>query len=37
EAGAVLVGGCCRTGPEHVRSVRARLDAHLGRGAGRRP
>ncbi|MEU0238022.1 homocysteine S-methyltransferase [Nocardiopsis sp. NPDC006198] len=37
EAGAVLVGGCCRTGPEHVRSVRARLDAHLGRRAGRRP
>jgi len=27
EAGAVLVGGCCRTGPEHVRSVRACLDA----------
>ncbi|ADH66335.1 MULTISPECIES: homocysteine S-methyltransferase [Nocardiopsis] len=26
EAGAVLVGGCCRTGPEHVRSVRAHLD-----------
>ncbi|MGW5875838.1 homocysteine S-methyltransferase [Nocardiopsis terrae] len=25
--GAVLVGGCCRTGPEHVRSVRARVDA----------
>ncbi|MFW6639790.1 homocysteine S-methyltransferase [Nocardiopsis algeriensis] len=25
-AGAVLVGGCCRTGPEHVRSVRAHLD-----------
>ncbi|MDE3720253.1 homocysteine S-methyltransferase [Nocardiopsis sp. N85] len=26
-AGAVLVGGCCRTGPEHIRSVRAHLDA----------
>lgn len=25
--GAVLVGGCCRTGPEHVRAVRARLDS----------
>ncbi|MFL1429692.1 MULTISPECIES: homocysteine S-methyltransferase [unclassified Nocardiopsis] len=24
-AGAVLVGGCCRTGPEHVRSVRRHL------------
>lgn len=35
EAGAVLVGGCCGTGPEHVRSVRARLDARA--GAGPRP
>lgn len=26
-SGAALVGGCCRTGPEHIRSVRA----HLGR------
>lgn len=26
EAGAVLVGGCCRTGPEHIRSVRTRLE-----------
>lgn len=25
-AGAVLVGGCCRTGPEHIASVRAHLD-----------
>ncbi|MEV2274906.1 homocysteine S-methyltransferase [Nocardiopsis sp. NPDC049922] len=25
-AGAVLVGGCCRTGPEHVRAIRARVD-----------
>ncbi|WP_285730110.1 homocysteine S-methyltransferase [Nocardiopsis sp. ATB16-24] len=24
-AGAVLVGGCCRTGPEHIRAVRAHL------------
>lgn len=32
-AGAVLVGGCCRTGPEHVRSVRAHVDA-LGRASG---
>ncbi|MFD6952659.1 MULTISPECIES: homocysteine S-methyltransferase [unclassified Nocardiopsis] len=29
-AGAVLVGGCCRTGPEHIRSVRAHLDRALG-------
>ena len=26
-AGAVLVGGCCRTGPEHIRSVRRHLHA----------
>lgn len=25
EAGARLVGGCCRTGPEHVRQIRERL------------
>jgi homocysteine S-methyltransferase len=25
EAGAALVGGCCRTGPEHIRSIRARF------------
>ncbi|MFI6574685.1 homocysteine S-methyltransferase [Nocardiopsis sp. NPDC050513] len=25
-AGAVLVGGCCRTGPEHVRAIRAAVD-----------
>ncbi|MEU3016017.1 MULTISPECIES: homocysteine S-methyltransferase [unclassified Nocardiopsis] len=25
--GAVLVGGCCRTGPEHVRAVRDAVDA----------
>jgi len=25
ERGAVLVGGCCRTGPEHIRHVRRRL------------
>jgi len=24
-AGARLIGGCCRTGPEHVRRLRARL------------
>lgn len=26
QSGAALVGGCCRTGPEHIRSVRAHLD-----------
>ncbi|HEX9731467.1 MAG TPA: homocysteine S-methyltransferase [Thermoanaerobaculia bacterium] len=25
ERGAALVGGCCRTGPEHVRRIRRRL------------
>ena len=29
--GAVLVGGCCRTGPEHIRSIRAALDERFGR------
>ncbi len=28
EAGAQIIGGCCRTGPEHVRSIRSAL-AHL--------
>ncbi|WP_028647750.1 homocysteine S-methyltransferase [Nocardiopsis sp. CNT312] len=27
--GAVLVGGCCRTGPEHIRSIRSHLDRSL--------
>ena len=25
--GAVFVGGCCRTGPEHVRAIRAGVDS----------
>jgi homocysteine S-methyltransferase len=25
EAGAQIIGGCCRTGPEHVRSIRTAL------------
>ena len=28
-AGATLIGGCCRTGPEHIRQIRQRL---LGKG-----
>lgn len=28
--GAVLVGGCCRTGPDHIRSVRTALSARSG-------
>ena len=30
-AGARLVGGCCRTGPDHVRAVRAALEGAGGR------
>jgi homocysteine S-methyltransferase len=31
DAGASLIGGCCRTGPDHVRSIRAHLlGAHSG-------
>ena len=26
--GASLVGGCCRTGPEHIRQIRRRLSFH---------
>jgi len=26
-SGARLVGGCCRTGPDHVRAMRAALGA----------
>lgn len=29
-AGAGFVGGCCRTGPEHIASVRAHLDRAVG-------
>ena len=25
EQGASLVGGCCRTGPEHIRQIRRRM------------
>jgi 5-methyltetrahydrofolate--homocysteine methyltransferase len=28
DAGAAIVGGCCGTTPEHVRAMRAALDAH---------
>lgn len=31
-AGASLIGGCCRTGPEHVRAIRAHLLATDGGG-----
>jgi homocysteine S-methyltransferase len=25
KAGAALIGGCCRTGPEHIRQMRERF------------
>jgi 5-methyltetrahydrofolate--homocysteine methyltransferase len=28
DAGAAIVGGCCGTSPEHLRAMRAALDAH---------
>jgi homocysteine S-methyltransferase len=30
DAGARLIGGCCRTGPGHIRSLRAALESSLG-------
>ncbi len=36
-AGASIIGGCCRTGPDHIRSIRASLHSpatqEMGRGA----
>lgn len=32
EAGAVIIGGCCGTGPEHIRAIRAAVDRILGAG-----
>jgi 5-methyltetrahydrofolate--homocysteine methyltransferase len=34
DAGAAIVGGCCGTSPEHLRAMRAALDAHT---AGSKP
>ena len=34
DAGASIVGGCCGTSPDHLRAMRAALDAH---GAGPKP
>jgi homocysteine S-methyltransferase len=28
EAGAQIIGGCCRTGPEHVAIIRGALAVH---------
>lgn len=34
ELGVRIIGGCCGTGPEHVRAIRAEVDAHR-RASGR--
>jgi len=34
DAGARLIGGCCGTMPDHLRAMRAALEAHI---PGRRP
>lgn len=31
EAGASIIGGCCGTGPEHIRAIRQAVDKALGR------
>ncbi|MEM9779638.1 MAG: betaine--homocysteine S-methyltransferase [Pseudomonadota bacterium] len=28
DSGAKIIGGCCGTGPEHLKAMRARLEAH---------
>ncbi len=33
DSGAVIVGGCCGTTPDHLRHMRAALDAHVPRPA----
>lgn len=30
-AGAAIIGGCCGTGPDHIRAIRAVIDAHRNR------
>ncbi len=37
EIGVSVVGGCCGTGPEHVRAVRGIVDAQAKRGVRRSP
>ena len=34
DAGARIIGGCCGTAPEHLKAMRAALDAHA---AGKKP
>ena len=28
ELGVSIIGGCCGTGPEHIRAIRAAIDSH---------
>jgi homocysteine S-methyltransferase len=34
DAGAVIVGGCCGTTPDHIAAMRAAIDARIGERAG---
>ncbi len=33
DLGVAVIGGCCGTGPEHIRAIRAAIDRHRGRTA----
>jgi len=33
DLGVAIIGGCCGTGPEHIRAIRAAIDRHRGRNA----
>jgi 5-methyltetrahydrofolate--homocysteine methyltransferase len=33
DLGVAIIGGCCGTGPEHIRAIRAAIDRHRGRTA----
>jgi 5-methyltetrahydrofolate--homocysteine methyltransferase len=28
DVGVSMIGGCCGTGPEHIRAIRSAVDAH---------
>jgi methionine synthase I (cobalamin-dependent) len=28
DLGVKIIGGCCGTGPDHIRAIRAAVDAH---------
>ena len=30
DLGVVIIGGCCGTGPDHIRAIRAAMDHHRG-------